>query len=41
MGDLFCQGNISIPPLSKISGSDYELPYFLVGDEIFEKKLRK
>ena len=35
MGDLFRQGNLNIPPRSKISGSDYELSYFLVGDEIF------
>ena len=35
MGDLFCQGNLNIPHLSKISGSYYELSYFLVGDKIF------
>ena len=34
MGDLFRKGNLNIPPRSKISGSDYELPYFLGGDEI-------
>ena len=35
MGDLFRQGNLNIPPRIKNSGSDYELSYFLVGDEIF------
>ena len=35
MGDLFCQGNLNIPPRNKISGSRYELSYLLVGDEIF------
>ena len=35
MEDLFHQGNLNVPPRSKISGSDYELSYFLVGGEIF------
>ena len=30
MRDLFRQGNLNIPPRSKISGSDYEFSYFLV-----------
>ena len=35
MGSRFVNGEMSIPESEKIPGVDLELPYFLVGDEIF------
>ena len=35
MGRRFGNGEMSIPEFEKILGDDLELPYFLVGDEVF------
>eukprot|EP00794_Sanderia_malayensis_P006728 gene6728-7486_t len=38
MGQRFDEDALSIPPAEKLPGCDVELPYYLVGDEIFPLK---
>eukprot|EP00794_Sanderia_malayensis_P001689 gene1689-1882_t len=38
MGQRFEEDGLSIPPAEKLPGCDTELPYYLVGDEIFPLK---
>ena len=38
MGKCFEDNSLNVPEGSKIPGMDVELPYFLVGDEIFPLK---
>ena len=38
MGKMFDKNKMNIPESEEITGDDLEVPYFLVGDEIFPLK---